>query len=109
MEPAASLTTQQGNLGGAIFILDNTVLIFDGATCSNFTNNSADSGGVIYTGINNTLTFKRTVNFINNGHYWDAVDTQNEYIYGGGMYIGVRTTFSILYNTTVYWRTIMQL
>ena len=32
-----------------------------------------------------------------------GVDTQNGYIYGGGMYIGVRTTFSILYNTTVYW------
>ena len=49
----------------------------------------------IYTSINNTLTFKGTANFTNNGHYWGGVDTQNGYIYGGGMYIGVRTTFSM--------------
>ena len=84
--------------GGAIYTIDNTVLSFSGT--SNFINNSAgDAGGAIFTYCNNTLTFNGTIYFTNNGQYGGEVDTLN----GGGVFMGLQCTFSILPNTTVYW------
>ena len=56
-------------------------------------------GGAICTTGNSNVTFNGTINITNNG-YNDGV---NEYNLGGGMYVGPKSTFSILPNTTVYW------
>ena len=81
--------------GGAIFTYDNNVFNFSGT--SNFTNNSASGGGAIATNANSSLTFNGTVQFINNGHYWGRASS------GGGVYMGINCTVSILPYTTVYW------
>ena len=86
--------------GGAISA-SNTVLSFNGT--SHFINNSAPMGGAIMTNIYNTLTFNGTVYFTNNGHYGKAVHLMNGYNFGGGVFMGLISTFSILPNTTVYW------
>ena len=86
---------------GAISTIGNTVLSFNGI--NNFINNSAEWGGAIYTLFRDTLTFNGTIYFTNNGHYGGRVNTHNGYTYGGGLYLGLKCTFSILPNTTVYW------
>ena len=85
--------------GGVILAQKNiTVLSFSGT--SHFINNSALMGGAIYSEKNTTLTFSGTIYFTNNG----KVNTLNGYtIHGGGVYLGVKSTLSILPNTTVYW------
>ena len=88
--------------GGAIYTSDSTVLNFNGT--SNFINNSAVYGGAICPSTNTTLTFNGTVYFTNNGYYGVGVDTQNGDTYGGGLYVGLKTAFSILPSTTVYWK-----
>ena len=90
-----------GGGGGAIYASDNTVLRFNGT--NKFINNSADNGGAIYTDTNNTLIFNGTIYFISNGHYGGGVDTQNGYTQGGGVFMGLKSTFSIFSSTTVYW------
>ena len=89
--------------GGAISISHNTVLNFSGT--SNFTSNSAYSdGGAICAESNTSLTFNGTIYFANNGHYEGRVMKQNKYTNsGGGVFIDLKTTLSILPNTTVYW------
>ena len=86
--------------GGAI-ATNNTILSLNGT--SHFINNSAPMGGAIRTKINNTLTFNGTIHFTNNGHYGEAVNSVNEYNLGGGVFMGLISTFSILPNTTIYW------
>ena len=88
--------------GGAIFA-GNTMLNFSGRT--NFINNSAEGshgGGAIYADTNSTVTFIETIYFINNG-YIGGGDTLDGYTNGGGVYLGFKSTFSILPHTTVYW------
>ena len=85
--------------GGAIYAIDNNVLNFTGT--SNFVNNSAASGGAIYTSIHNALTFNGTIYFNNNGYYGGEAHTLNGYT-GGGVYMGIKSTISILPHTTVY-------
>ena len=91
--------------GGAICTLDIAVLSFNGTR--KFINNTAGyGGGAIFAVINSTLTVNGTIYFTNNGHYGGGVNTQNGDVYtayGGGVYIGPKSTFSILPNTTVYW------
>ena len=87
--------------GGAISTISNSVFSFNGI--SNFINNSAEWGGAIHTLFRNTLTFNGTIYIANNGHHGGRVNTHSGYTYGGGMYLGVKCTFSILPNTTVYW------
>ena len=113
--------------GGAIYTSDNTVLNFSGTNnfinnsastggaiatsntvlslnaTSHFINNSAPVGGAIATSVNNTLTFNGTIYFTNNGHYGEGVNTLNGYNFGGGVFMGLKSTFSILPNTTMYW------
>jgi len=60
-------------------------------------------GGAIMTKANNTLTFNGTIYFTNNGHYGGGVNFMNEYNSGGGVFMGLKSTFSILSNTTMYW------
>ena len=89
--------------GGAIYALKNTVVNFTGMT--NFINNSADNGGgAIYANTNVTLTFNGTVTFTHNVHR-GGTDILTRHVAGGGggVYMGLRCTFSILPNTTVYW------
>ena len=82
--------------GGVIVAYENTVLNFSGT--NNFINNSAFRGGAIYTETNTTLTFTGIIYFTNNG------DTFHGYTFGGGgMFLGLKSTLSILPNTTVYW------
>ena len=88
--------------GGAIYALYNTVLSFSGI--NNFLDNIAISGGAIYAEFNTTLTFNGTINFTSNGFHQDRIDTLTTgSTKGGGVYMGFRSTFSILPNTTVYW------
>ena len=84
--------------GGAIYASSNTVLKLNGT--SNFINNSAYLGGAIYMAINTKMTFNGTIYFSNNGA---KIDTQNGYTNGGGVFMRLGSTFSILPNTTVYW------
>ena len=111
------------SLGGAIYT--SSVLSFSGTT--NFINNSAGVGGAVYTFGSNVLSFNETTNFINNSAhsgggavYVDnysklsfngtvnftnnicSVDVNGDAV-GGGVYMGLQSTFSILPNTTVYW------
>ena len=81
--------------GGAISAYDNNVLNFCGT--SNFINNSANGGGAVSTNANCSLAFNGTIHFTNNGHYWRAGTS------GGGVYMGIHSTISILPNTTVHW------
>ena len=89
-----------GKLGGAIYTSPNTVLSFDGTT--HFINNSAPMGGAIFANGNNTLTINGTIYFTNNRYYVE-VDIEFGPNFGGGVYMGPKSTFSILPNTTVYW------
>ena len=87
--------------GGGAIATSNTVLSLNGT--SHFINNSALMGGAIMTTINNTLTINGTVYFTNNGHYGKGVNSINEQNFGGGVFMGLISTFSILPNTTMYW------
>ena len=84
------------SIGGAIYTYNNTVSSFNGT--SNFINNSVSA---ITTNANGTLTFNGTVYFTNNGHYGGVNTDYNAG--GGGVFMGIKCTFSILPNTTVYW------
>ena len=73
--------------------MHNVVINFHGL--NNFISNSAiQCGGAIYTDNNSTLTFNGTTNFTNNG---------GQTAYGGGLCMGLNSSFYILPNTTVYW------
>ena len=54
-------------------------------------------GGAIYTDNNSTLTFNGTTHFTNNGY------NGGQTAYGGGVCMGLNSSFHILPNTTVYW------
>ena len=84
--------------GGAILTYNNNILNFSGA--SNFINNSASAGGAICATHNSSLTFNGTIHFTNNGYYWGGVTYGGG---GGGVYMGVNSTVSMLPNTSVYW------
>ena len=81
--------------GGAISTYGNNVLNFSGA--SSFINNSANAGGAISANVNSSITFSGTIHFTNNGHYSGGITR------GGGVYMGIQCTVSILPNTTVFW------
>ena len=83
--------------GGAIFLTNNSVLNISGS--SNFSCNHAVQGGAITLRSNSNLTFQRasTIHFTRNGHDKGVLG------YGGGMFLDVTSTFSVLSNTTVYW------
>ena len=88
--------------GGAIYAVYNTVFSFSGI--NNFIDNIAFSGGAIYAESNTTLTFNGTIYFTNNGYHGGRIDTLTAgSTKGGGVYMGFRSTFFILPNTTVYW------
>ena len=99
----SNFINNSAHYGGAIHTVNNTVLRFNGT--SYFTNNSAPVGGaiLIYTSTNNTLEFNGTIFFINNGHYGGRVNAVNGHTAGGGLYMGLKSTFYILPNTSVYW------
>ena len=85
-----------GGAGGVISANENNVLNFSGN--NNFINNSAFMGGAIYSERNDTLTFSGIIYFTNNG------EGVNGYTFnGGGVYLGLKSTLSILPNTIVYW------
>ena len=86
--------------GGAIFILGDAVLSFSNGTYR-FVSNSALKGGAICTSDNNTLIFNGTIYFTNNGGA-NAPNLADSH--GGGIYMGRKSTFSILPNKTVYWK-----
>ena len=88
------------DIGGAICISYNTTLTLNGT--SNFVSNSATSfGGAVFATLNGTLIFNGTCNFINNGYSGDRMDACA--MNGGGMYLGLKSTFSIWPHTNVYW------
>ena len=84
--------------GGAIVTVNNNVLSFNGS--NNFINNSANQGGAIFTTTNSTLTFNGTIYFTNNGQYGGKGENT---FYGGGVFMELKSTFSMLPSTTVYW------
>ena len=96
------INNSAGGPGGAIYASHSTVLNFIGT--NDFINNSVDNGGggVICTNTNSTLLFNGTIYFTNNGHYGSGIDTLTT-TDGGGVRIGLKCTFNILPNTTVYW------
>ena len=83
--------------GGAISTYGKNVLTFSGV--SSFINNSANAAGaIIYSAdVNSSMTFNGTIHFTNNGHYSGGITC------GGGVYMGIQCTVSILPNTTVFW------
>ena len=89
--------------GGAICTSGNTELTFNKE--SFFCNNFALKGGAIYVYTNNTLIINAVLHFDSNGqNRGRLVDTKNGYItYGGGVFMGLKSTFSILPNASVYW------
>ena len=88
--------------GGAIYALYNTVLSFSGI--NNFLDNIAISGGAIYAEFNTTLTFNGTIHFTDNRYHGSKIDTLTAgSTKGDGVYLGFKSTFSILPNTSVYW------
>ena len=84
--------------GGAIYTLSNTTLSFTGT--SNFDSNFAMQGGAIFAKSNNTLTFDGSISFTNNGYDAGKLNTNT---LGGGMYLDMNSTFSIVPNTTIHW------
>ena len=98
----SNFINNSGSQGGTIYGLKNTALNFNGT--NNFTNNSAYSGGAICTATNSILTFNGIIYFINNnGHYRGEVYSLHGYTYGGGVFLSINSTYSILPKTTVYW------
>ena len=89
--------------GGAICTSGNTKLIFNKA--SFFRNNFALKGGAIYVYTNNTLIFNAIIHFDSNGrNRGRPVDKRSGGItFGGGVFMGLKSTFSILRNAIVYW------
>ena len=67
-----------------------------------FINNSALHGGAICT--QGSLTFSGTIYFTSNKVRIGEVDGMSD-ARGGGMFMGVKSTLSILPKTTVYWET----
>ena len=90
--------------GGAIYTSDTTMISFSG-TCNFISNSATNQGGAIYAGTNTTLTFRGAIHFISNGHNGGRIGTLNSSstAYGGGVYLGLQSTFSILPNTILYW------
>ena len=86
--------------GGAIFSFTNGVLSFSNGTYR-FVNNLALQGGAICTSDNNTLIFNGTIYFTNNGGANAPLFLADSH--GGAVYMGRKSTFSILPNKTVYW------
>ena len=85
-------------VGGAVYAFGSNVLSFNETT--NFINNLAHSGGgAVYVDNYSNLSFNGTVNFTNNV----CNNDENVDAAGGGVYMGLQCTFSILPNTTVYW------
>ena len=85
--------------GGAIFTSKGTAVRLNGT--SKFINNYAVYGGAIRTFHSSTLALSGTIHFTNNR---GETNTPNAYnTSGGGVYMGLKSNFSILPNTTVYW------
>ena len=95
-----AFSSEDNDGGGAIYASNNTLVHFNGS--SNFVNNSAYQGGAICSYFSATLTFSGTINFINNGPHKSRTLHGNT-ARGGGVYMGLNSTFSLLPNTTVYW------
>ena len=78
-------------------LIDTSVLCFNGT--NNFISNSASLyAAAIYAVYNTTLTFNGTINFTNNG-----CNGSENTLYGGAMFMGLRSVFYTLPNTTVQW------
>ena len=87
-----------GSVGGAMYTHSSVHSL--NAT-SIFLNNYAVHGGEIYADYNSTLAFSGTIYFTNNQA---KIDTLSGYsTSGGGVYMEIHSTFSILPNTRVYW------
>ena len=87
-----SFTNNSAANGGAI-VTSLSVLTLNGT--STFLNNYAVHGGAIYAKYNSTMAFSGTIHFTNNG----GKRSTN----GGGVYMDLKSTFSILPNTTMFW------
>ena len=89
--------------GGAIYTSGNTVFSFSGT--NTFTNNLASEfGGAICADTNSRLMLNGTIKFTNNGQSRGKKDTlSGNTICGGGVYVGLQSTLSILPRTAVYW------
>ena len=88
--------------GGAISTSAATVSF---TRTNKFINNIAYScgGGAIFSSENNALIFNGTVNFTNNACR-SASELNGRILGGGGLYMGLKSTFSVLLNTSVYWK-----
>jgi len=87
-------------LGGAINIQSTSGVSVNGLV--KFINNSALHGGAICARGNSSLTFSGTIYFTSNkvriGEVYGMSNAR-----GGGVFMGVKSTFSILPATTMYW------
>ena len=86
--------------GGAIYMYYHTALTFNGN--SNFTNNYAVNGGAIHAGYRSRLVFNGTIHLTNNRAKVNTLSGQKTN--GGGVYMGLQSTFSALPHTTMYWK-----
>ena len=85
--------------GGAIQMYKNTTLSFNGN--SNFSNNYAVNGGAILAPYTSRLVFNGTIHLTNNRAKVNTLSGHKTN--GGGVYMGIQSTFSALPHTTVYW------
>jgi len=100
MEPVTLSTTQQKVWVVQCTLSPHQTLSVLGL--GKFINNSALHGGVICT--QGSLTFSGTIYFTSNKVRIGEVDGMSD-ARGGGMFMGVKSTLSILPKTTVYWET----
>ena len=88
-----------GSAGGGIYTEIDAVINFNGNSSS-----GSCCGGVILLNTDSTLMINGSVNLTNNGHNVSRTDTiKGDIAYGGGVYVGVKGTLSILPDTTVFW------
>ena len=90
---SSNLADNLAYYGGAVYTSDNVEFSLNGI--DSFIGNSARYGGALFTNSNSRLRFNGTIIFTNNG--------KGDTLSGGGMYLGLKSTFSILPLTTVYW------
>ena len=102
-----NLIGNSASAGGGIYTEIDAVINLNGdnSFLNNFINSSGSCyGGAILLNTNSTLMISGSVNFTSNGHNASRTDTiKGDIAYGGGVYVGVKGTLSILPDTTVFW------
>ena len=99
-----NLIGNSASAGGGIYTEIDAVIHFNGnnSFLNNFISSSGSCyGGAILLNTGSTLMISGSINFTNNVSRTDTI--KGDIAYGGGVYMGVKGTWSILPDTTVFW------